>query len=302
MFKFLVALDDRIEVPVSFVGPKSFRKDVKERSFVVCLSRRFRVDCFLFLQTDGSLDCTRLLKEFFGLYFGMTEDEQVRPDVQVFVASQHHNFSSYHPCGDDIPFHLLYNDDDLEYDDECKQETARDDAGEVVLRGVVQVISAEFRECVAANFFRPPKPKRSARYARPFTSRIQQPNKPQIDIEREVRTPRKKSSMLELPASIVNSVATALKNKIQPAQGIRNAGLEYNNSTRGQWARMKFVCMLMVEEDYQVQRLLIAPHKGDTSLCSLGSDKTVGDILNSMDKTLRDAFAYVFVVKKAEDK
>lgn len=243
----------------------------------------------MFLQTDGSLDTTRLLNEFFGLYYGMTEDEEVREDVEVFVASQHHNFSSYNPCGDDIPFHLLYNDDDLQEDDECKDETARDDAGEVVLRGIVQVISADFREAVAAKFFRRPKPKRSARYGRQFTHRIHQPNKPPIDIEREVPTPRKKYSMLKYPASVVNNLATALKNKIPPAQGIRAAGLEYNNSTRGHWARMKYVCMMMVQEAYQLQRLFIAPHKGDTSLCSLGSDATVGDILNSMGKTLKDA-------------
>ena len=36
-FKFIVALDDLIEMPVSFVGPKSFRKDVKERSLLFVL-------------------------------------------------------------------------------------------------------------------------------------------------------------------------------------------------------------------------------------------------------------------------
>lgn len=231
----------------------------------------------------------------------MTEDEEVRDDIEVYVGSQHHTFSSYNLCGDDIPFYLLYNDDDLEDDDECKEETARDDAGQVVLRGYVQVISADFRETIAAKFFRPPKPKRSARYARQFTHRIQQPDKPPIDDEREVPAPRKKFSVHKYPASIVNNVATALKNKIQPVKGIRNAGLEYNNSTRGHWARMKYVCMLMVEEDYQVQRLLIAPHKGDTSLCSLGSDKTVGDILNSMGKTLKDAMNLAENEKDGDD-
>ena len=249
----------------------------------------YRVDYFLFLQTDGSISTTRVLNEYFELYYGKTEDEEVRRDVQVFVASQHHRFSSYNLCDDDIPFHYLYNDDDLESDDECKEETVLEDKGQVVLRGIIQVMSSNFREFIAEQFLRPPKPKRSARCSRTFTHRIQQ-NKPPSDVEREV-SKKKKSSILEYPASIVNSVATALKNGISPAQGIRGAGLEYNNSTRGHWGRVKYVCMLMVQEDYRLQRLLIAPRKGDTFLCSLGDDKTVGDILNSMGKTIRDAMA-----------
>ena len=60
----------------------------------------------------------------------------------------------------------------------------------------------------------------------------------------------------DYPANIVNSVATAHKNRIPPVQGIRDAGYEYNHSTRGHWARLKCVCMMMVQEDYQLRRLL----------------------------------------------
>ena len=37
VFKFLVAVDDHLEVPVSFVGPKSFLRDVEERSLLLCV-------------------------------------------------------------------------------------------------------------------------------------------------------------------------------------------------------------------------------------------------------------------------
>lgn len=188
----------------------------------------------------------------------------MRRDIEVFVGTQNHNFSSFNLCVDDIPFHLLYNDDDLDDNDECKEETARDDEGQVVLRGIVHMISADLREAIAAKFFRPPKPKRSARHARQSTHRIQQPNEPPSEFEREVSKPRKTTPLMQHPANIVNAVATGYKNRIRPSQAIREAGYEYNNSTKGLWSRLKCVCMLIAEEEYQLQRLLIVPHKGDT--------------------------------------
>lgn len=142
----------------------------------------------------------------------------------------------------------MYNKDNFVDEDEDD-----DDPDEVVLRANIQLISADFRARVAQKFFRIPKSRRSNRSGRSPAHHAPM-QEPENDVPKRVR-----GAIKEYPAHIVRHVMQSFKTGVKPFESIRLAGYEYNGSTKGHWTRLKWVGLMVLEEQHQMTSLLITP-------------------------------------------